>query len=289
VLVEWSGRGRRRARPVQFAAAALLFLVPTLAWAVARWRVDGGLFFLHMLQNDLVSISLKTLDGHDGSVFFYLHTLQKNQFEWLIAAFGAFCLLPPTRAGLRTAWRTLRTDETWRIIAAWAVVVVLIPTAMQTKLPWYLNPFYPIFALGIALSLARTLSPQRPASHVRVVATWALAALALMVTEARLITYSYLARDVDRHAQGLLLAEPLDVRGRRVFHERWDHADRFVLRSIRADAAIAAGLDDFIAQSAAGDYLVAGRELLHPDLRRVRANERYVLYERADAALSLSD
>ena len=34
-------------------------------------------------------------------------------------------------------------------------MTVLIPTLMQTKLAWYLNPFYPLFALLVGRTFAQ--------------------------------------------------------------------------------------------------------------------------------------
>ena len=67
-------------------------------------------------------------------------------------------------------------------------------------------------------------------------------------------------RDLAGHVQGMLLADGKTVSGRTVFGARWDHADRFVLMAIRAGAEEATGVNDFMAKSESGDYLVAVRE-----------------------------
>ena len=43
------------------------------------------------------------------------------------------------------------------VAGAWLGVTLLIPTLMQTKVAWYLNPFFPLFALATGLIVARGL------------------------------------------------------------------------------------------------------------------------------------
>ena len=47
------------------------------------------------------------------------------------------------------------------LMAAWAGICFLIPTIMRTKLSWYLNPFYPPFALGVAWLFVQGASASR--------------------------------------------------------------------------------------------------------------------------------
>jgi 4-amino-4-deoxy-L-arabinose transferase-like glycosyltransferase len=254
-----------------------------MIWAVARWRIDGWRFFRHMLENDLIGVSLNVLDGHSGGVLFYINVLQKNQYDWLAAGLVACLLLPRSWSGLRSQMLdNTHSDSLKVLVAIWAAVVLLVPTAMQTKLPWYVNSFYPVFALGVGWIIVRALSHQAFGAGRRATVCVVVAA-AFCVAEYRLFWYSYHMRDLAGHVQGMLLADSHTVSGRRVFSTGWNNADRFVLMAVHADAEVASGVDDFIAKSESGDYLVAlPTDLEHPALVPVRRNAGHVLYQRRD-------
>ena len=50
-------------------------------------------------------------------------------------------------------WRS--GDRRTALIGFWAAISLAIPTAMMTKVSWYFDPFYPVFALMVALLIAR--------------------------------------------------------------------------------------------------------------------------------------
>ena len=155
--------GRKRTRQVPWqatAVACLLFVIPVGAWAIARWRIDRWRFFDLMLNYDLVARSLTVIEEHPGGPLYYLNILQKHHYDWLLAGTAALLLSP-------IPWRQLRErvipfwqgdDGLGVLMGSWAGVTLLVPTVMRTKLPWYLNPFYPVFALGIAWLLVKGLS-----------------------------------------------------------------------------------------------------------------------------------
>ena len=262
-------------------AAVLLFLSPIAIWAIARWQVDGWLFFRHMLQNDLIGVTTKVLDGHTGGPLYYANVLQKNHFDWLAAGVLSCLLAPFSWSALRTHVDRLsarRCDSGHRHLGGRrrahshrdADEATLVP---QFVLPGLCN------RRGVA-GRARAVTrgtEQRPSSgglrdrrH------------RLLRRRMPLDLVSYHMRDLAGHVQGMLLADGKTVSGRTVFGARWDHADRFVLMAIRAGAEEATGVNDFMAKSESGDYLVAVREFDHPALVQVRRNAGYVLYQRRD-------
>jgi 4-amino-4-deoxy-L-arabinose transferase-like glycosyltransferase len=146
--------GHRRWRPL--AAGAVLGLMPAAAWAWARWRLDGMQFLGPMFHYDFVARSATVLEGHTGSLLYYPNNLQKDHYAWLVATGVALLLLPLTRARFRHMWSELSGRPYAQAIAgAWLGVTVLIPTMMQTKVAWYLNPFYPLFALLVGRTFAQ--------------------------------------------------------------------------------------------------------------------------------------
>jgi 4-amino-4-deoxy-L-arabinose transferase-like glycosyltransferase len=269
-----------RGAPLPSLVAVLLGVLPCAAWAMARWSVDGYAFFNAMWRNDLVKISTEVLEGHAGTALFYLNVLQKNQYDWLLAAAAVYVLYPVPWSRVRALTRRNVSDTTL-VLGVWAVVCFLIPTAMRTKLPWYLNPLYPAFALGVGWILARGLSQYGGSASLRRGLATAAVAGALCVAEGKLVWYSFEARDVERSVQGLLIAERGRVMQAQVFKDQWSNSDVFVLEAIvRASGAVASDVDDFLLKSQPGDYLVADPGLDRPWLMLVRSLGTHALYQR---------
>ena len=154
------GWTRLRAWAAPGAVAALLCAVPVAAWAVARYQLDQWEFLSRLFWYDFVARSATTIEGHAHGPLFYLDILQKHQFDWIAAAVAAALLFPVALP----AGRAMAILSRWRrnglavLLGAWAIATFLLPTLMQTKLPWYFNTFYPLFAVLVALLLAHAVS-----------------------------------------------------------------------------------------------------------------------------------
>jgi 4-amino-4-deoxy-L-arabinose transferase-like glycosyltransferase len=281
--------GRKRGRPTRWLptmAAVALFLLPVGVWVLARWRIDQWMFFERMFNYDFVARSLTVIEEHPGTPLYYLNILQKHQYDWLLAAAAALVLFP-------VLWQQLRQrltpfwngdDATGVLVGSWAAVTFLMPTMMRTKLPWYLNPFYPVFAIAIAWILARALAQDWSGSFgPRPAILGAIVVLAFGVAEGKLLWYSFHYRDLGDSAQGLLLQEGHRLRNRHVFQRNWNRADIFVASGIvGAQRRSGDRVDIFWRDSAPGDCLLSTRHLTDPRLVLVRSGRRHHLYCRAD-------
>jgi 4-amino-4-deoxy-L-arabinose transferase-like glycosyltransferase len=274
-----------RARPERWrtmAVAALLFAVPVGAWALARWRVDGWLFLGPLVGQDFVARAGEALDDHAGPPYYYLNILQMYHYDWLIAGAAAFAAVWRWR-GLRALRQELASFGAIGLVGVWAAVAFLVPTVMQTKLPWYLNPFYPAFAVGIALLVwtawrAAGGAESAPARR-RLLA--GVLVLALGVAEGRLVYYSYDRRDVGPSLQGILMEHADSLAGGRVFSVGWTHADWFVAAAIAGvDPVELAEFEAFWQHSQPGDHLLTKEPLLDARLELVRRNRSGALYVR---------
>lgn len=247
---------RPRAWAPTFGACAL-FAAPVGLWLIARYRLDGWLFINRLVMYDFVERTIQPIEGHPGGPLFYLDVLQKDHYDWLLAAAAAL-LLVPRRTSM---WRVVR--EQWSapgsvgpLLAAWAVVTLLIPTLMQTKVAWYLNTFYPLFALGVGAALARACSAIEPMPMGwRPVAMVAMFMIALGVAEGKLFWYSWTRRDIRLSEQSMLLDVRQQLAGQRVFLDPGSRATRFVTEAlIGAKARPVTSDDAFLLESRAGDY-----------------------------------
>jgi 4-amino-4-deoxy-L-arabinose transferase-like glycosyltransferase len=165
------------------------------------------------------------------------------------------------------------------------VVAIAIPTAMTTKLAWYLHPFYPVFAVGVGVILAHAaaaaLAPS--ASRWRRVALAAVLGLVVGVAEGRLIYYSYAYRDLAASSQGLMLAERHALKGRQIFGARWDRAEIFVAESlVGATHRLAPDIADFLRDSRPGDYYRTQSDFSHDSVELVASTRRARLYKRVE-------
>src|SRR4030095_12398883 len=93
----------------------------------------------------------------------------KHHYDGMIAALTVVILFPPAswaavRSGL-AFWRS-QSDRT-RLLGVWTLIALLVPMAMRTNLPWYINPLYPMFALGVGWLLAYGFSGTQAQSRHR--------------------------------------------------------------------------------------------------------------------------
>jgi 4-amino-4-deoxy-L-arabinose transferase-like glycosyltransferase len=274
-------RGTPLARLVPAIAAAALFALPVGLWAWARWQVDGRAFFDRMIGYDLVERSVSVIEGHPGGPFFYLNILAKHQYDWLLAAAVAFALASASWPRVRAALAFWRRGDLAIVLGTWALVALGVPTLMQTKLPWYLNTFYPLFAIAVSWIVARAVEQVSHADAAReprrVLAGVLL--VAGLVAEAKLVTYSYRYRDLDRTPQGVLLQERSRLAGHRIYRVAWDRAESFVARAVvEAEPVTVRSLDEFLQNAQPGDYWVSRGAEADLRLELVASTRRHHLY-----------
>ena len=284
VIIETRRRLSARDRWMPLAAAAGLALVPIAAWAVARWQIDRGLFFKQMFLLDFVGLTTTRLDDHGGPPSFYLDVVLKHHYDWLFAALAVAVLYPcrPWRACLDKLafWRA--HDPFIVVLGWWTVLALVVPSLMQTKLPWYVNPLYPVFAWGVGAALSYGMSRPDPQRHRK----WlvAMVVVAAVVAESKFLVYSYRFREIDRTMQGVLLAEAPRVAGAHVFSASWmPLSDSFVLRGLlKAERSGTMSVEEFLSRIGPREFIVLPTPFAHPALVQVAVKGHYGLYRRAD-------
>lgn len=121
----------------------LLGNVPVLAWYAAQWQHYGATFLqVHFQAQGLERLS-QSVEGHGNPPWYYLLELLKYTWPWLLFWPG----------GLYLAWQKRHTS--WGILVFIGTVGYLgTISLMKTKLPWYIMPLYPFFALAVAACIA---------------------------------------------------------------------------------------------------------------------------------------
>jgi 4-amino-4-deoxy-L-arabinose transferase-like glycosyltransferase len=284
VLVGRNHPPKRRWLPT--ISALVLFVVPVGAWAIARWSVDRWLFFDRLFNYDFIARSLTVIEEHPGGPLYYFNILQRDQYDWLVVGIVALVLFPLSwqrvRDRLMAVWRG--DDGLGVLLGSWVGVTLLIPTVMRTKLPWYLNPFYPAFALGIAWLLVRALSSEWTGLlRRRQMILGAVVVVAFGVAEGKVLWYPSHYRNVSDSAQGLLLQEKARLRKHQIFQDHWDRAEIFVVSGVLgAERRLAGRVETFWRESQPGDCLISAVRLTDPGLVPVRSGRHHALYCRAE-------
>jgi 4-amino-4-deoxy-L-arabinose transferase-like glycosyltransferase len=275
--------GTRRARGERWRpllGAAGLFALVVGPWALARWQVDGPLFFERIIFQDFVAHATTVVEEHNEPWFYYFDILQKHHYDWLAAAVVALLCLPDLGARVRSLVAAARAQRDLSVLLlAWAAATLGFPTVAVTKLAWYLNSFYPLFALGVAALLVaawRATQPSRPARATAVLVT---AVVACAMAEGKLWWHSYQKLDLARSAQSLLLDQRGALAGQRIYTSEWAHADRFVVMLVKGHCGTARDVRAFLEESRPGDFWL-GSSAQSPHLEAVATTERQTLYKR---------
>lgn len=284
VVVDWWNRWRRSRDLATWAAPSIVafvgFVVPVAAWAHARWRFDGWTFLGELLNVDTIGRAAAPLQGHQGSWLFYLDVLQRHHYDWLVATVFSLALAPSILARFGSWLRSPDASDRL-IVVAWLVATVGVPTLVATKLAWYLNSFYPLFALGVALALwqawhtTTTLGQPRRAAFVV-----GLAVLATLVAEARMTWRSRVMVDLDRSAQQLLIEHAHAMAGRRIFAAQWPTPEAFLAKGAGARRETADSAAAFQRASTPGDFWLGGPDAVVDGAERIAANRRASLHRR---------
>lgn len=280
----WRWHASRQAGVRQLLAASVLFAIPTAAWGIARWRLDGRVFFDGLFGYDFLSRTSAPLEGHGGSVLFYAGVLQRDQYEWLGVL--VLCILffhTSLRQLVRQRVRTGAGRQLGMLIAVWGAVTLLVPTAMGTKLPWYIDPVMPMIAVVVAAAVMYALGQSTAPTHRwRAPVIAAAVVVAFGVAEGKLLWYSWHKRDLAASRQGFLLANKDELRGHRVFQQYWNRADWFVAEAlVQATPVTASDQVEFSRNSRPGDFLMPAPEAdAYPQLVLVAYNWPHGLYRR---------
>jgi 4-amino-4-deoxy-L-arabinose transferase-like glycosyltransferase len=273
-----------RARPLRVwpcIVTAILFLVPIVGWGYARWRFDQWRFLSKLIFYDTVFRSHSPVDDHAGPPWFYLDVLQRYQYEWVIVGIAAAIVATLSRRRMREWHRQLGDSRFTAVMVGWLAATLAVPSIVATKLTWYLNPFYPLFAMVVAtlISLAWSTAVIR-GRLVRARVVIGLAVLAVFLAEGKLAWRSYTQLDLGRSAQGLLLTHADAIRGRRVFASVCPVPEAFLAKAASSECLPAPDVDAFLRESTSQDLWIGGPDERTPSLVRIGANRGASLHRR---------
>jgi 4-amino-4-deoxy-L-arabinose transferase-like glycosyltransferase len=122
----------------------LLGFFPVFAWYIAQIQHYGNIFIEVHFQSQSFDRLSTSLDGHQREVWYYFIELVKYTAPWLL-------FLPK---GLSLAWK--QRDRSWgSLVLIASIIYIGTISIMGTKLPWYIMPIYPFFALTVGVYLEK--------------------------------------------------------------------------------------------------------------------------------------
>ncbi len=133
-------------RPLAIVAAAALVAAPWYAWVTVR--TDGAWLRGFLLVHNVGRFT-STMEGHDGSIFYYPVVVACGLFPWSI-------VLAATIWHATTILRSTTDDgrqTQLSLLACWALAWIGGFSCAGTKLPGYVWPAYPAVAIATGLFL----------------------------------------------------------------------------------------------------------------------------------------
>jgi 4-amino-4-deoxy-L-arabinose transferase-like glycosyltransferase len=171
----WSGNWRRSSIRDWLPATALLLSI-ILAWVLARYWVDGSMYFVNrMIHEDLIERSTHTIDFETYKPWGYLAVLLDRFAPWPL-----FILAGLVYGGQRI---TAQTDGS-RLVWLWALVPLLAFSLARTQHHWYLDPTYPAWSILAATSSLNLMVLSTARARLMIVG---LLALGMLFCEARIL------------------------------------------------------------------------------------------------------
>ncbi|MBF0282272.1 MAG: glycosyltransferase family 39 protein [Zetaproteobacteria bacterium] len=142
----WSKTLWQTLRTIPWASCLTLFLIAALPWYLIIWINHGTQFLYEFIWVHNIGRALNPMQGHGGGWHYYLLVFMISTLPWfaLVPASIMQCLRQPTDHPF---------SHIGRIAVIWIVIVIILFTVAQTKLPHYISCIYPGVALLIAMFL----------------------------------------------------------------------------------------------------------------------------------------
>jgi 4-amino-4-deoxy-L-arabinose transferase-like glycosyltransferase len=142
------------------AVACLLAGLVILPWHLWQYSLHGPQFWREYAGFNVVERLFQTLEEHSGGPLFYAGVVRRG--------FSIWGYLWPL-AYLWGAWKAWRRQEAGALLLlAWITIPLVLFSAAQTKLGWYISMIYPAVALLIAIALSDLLSSRLALAGVAV-------------------------------------------------------------------------------------------------------------------------
>jgi 4-amino-4-deoxy-L-arabinose transferase-like glycosyltransferase len=173
----------------KFLPGVLLMLALVCLWGIPALVQTHGEFFRVGIGKHVIERSIATMEGHGASSIWMYLALLPFYFVMVFVSFFPWSIKLPA------FWKSLqvRRDATDQFLLTGTLIIFGIFTFVQTKLPHYTLPAFPL----LALLVARRFDSLRFSKSIPIAMAAIYAAIALFVTPflAKLFPSNTLARD----------------------------------------------------------------------------------------------
>jgi 4-amino-4-deoxy-L-arabinose transferase-like glycosyltransferase len=149
-----SGNFPRLLKDTPWLAALPVFLITATPWYLMILAANGPAFLYDFIWIHNVERALHPMQGHGGHWYYYLVVFAVSVLPWLASLPWAF----------GQAWRLRNTPDMLALLARlgalWTLLVILLFSLAQTKLPHYISCIYP----GVAMLIAAAWMQSSPSS-----------------------------------------------------------------------------------------------------------------------------
>ena len=137
----------------KLAACFACAILPILLWGWYRYQKDGTIFFEKMIQIDLLKRTSEVLEGHVGSILYYVVRIGGD-----MAALG-MCLIIFLYVCLRR--KTFFQQRDSMIAMLYCVLPVALFSVVKTKCSWYIFMIYPAMILLSGKAIVEVLEQSK--------------------------------------------------------------------------------------------------------------------------------
>ena len=148
----WAGELKVLARSSYWIGVILAVLI-ALPWNLYEMLIYHDFYFKEAVEKHLFLRTTKVLDGHQGSLYFYIRTMVNKYHPWALISIAS------APAFLFESFRTRRKE--FIFTAVWIFSIFVIVSFMQTKLDWYILPLYPALSLTVGYYLGKLLKEKQ--------------------------------------------------------------------------------------------------------------------------------
>jgi len=150
-----AGKLARLLVDIPWLTALPLFLIMATPWYLMIFFEHGAGFLYEFIWVQNIGRAMNPMQGHGGGWHYYLVVFMVSVLPWLAVVPWAY----------RQAWTERRSDDALALLArlglVLSLVVIVLFTLAQTKLPHYISSIYP----GVALLLAAAWLRYQPSSQ----------------------------------------------------------------------------------------------------------------------------
>jgi 4-amino-4-deoxy-L-arabinose transferase-like glycosyltransferase len=164
------------ARRLKFVRGIVLTLAIVSIWGVPALIRTHGDFFLVGIMHHVVARSFSAMEGHGASSFGAYLLLLPFYFLTIFASFFPWSIKLPWLA--RRLWR--ERDVIDNYLLSGVTIIFVIFTFVQTKLPHYTLPAFPLLALLLARYLVRPNFSPKTFAQISIATAVILLAIALI-------------------------------------------------------------------------------------------------------------